>query len=80
MIVAKFGSNWFSGFREEDFWKSLQTDDHEAKSSDGNSSRGLLARWANKGESHVLHQKLNRYRFFLFKCFFSVDYMKDVWV
>jgi hypothetical protein len=27
MIVAKFDSNWFSGFREEDFWKSLQTDD-----------------------------------------------------
>ena len=27
MIVAKFGSNWFSGFREDDFFKSLQTDD-----------------------------------------------------
>ena len=27
MIVTKFGSNWFSGFREEDFLKSLQTDD-----------------------------------------------------
>jgi len=27
MIVAKFGSNWFSGFREEDFWQTLQTDD-----------------------------------------------------
>ena len=27
MIVAKFDSNWFSGFREEDFLKSLQTDD-----------------------------------------------------
>jgi len=26
MIVAKFGSNWFSGFRE-DFWQTLQTDD-----------------------------------------------------
>jgi hypothetical protein len=27
MIQAKFGLNWPSGFREEDFWKSLQTDD-----------------------------------------------------
>jgi hypothetical protein len=26
-IVAKFDSNWFSGFREEDFLKTLQTDD-----------------------------------------------------
>ena len=26
LIVVKFGSNWFSGFREEDFLKSLQTD------------------------------------------------------
>jgi hypothetical protein len=27
IIVGKLGSNWFSGFREEDFFKSLQTDD-----------------------------------------------------
>ena len=27
MIVARFGSNWFSGFRKEDFLKGLQTDD-----------------------------------------------------
>ena len=27
MIQAKFGLNWSSGFRGEDFWKSLQTDD-----------------------------------------------------
>jgi hypothetical protein len=27
IIVGKLGSNWFSGFREEDFLKSLQTDD-----------------------------------------------------
>jgi hypothetical protein len=27
MIQAKFGLNWPSGFRGEDFWKSLQTDD-----------------------------------------------------
>ena len=26
MIQAKFGLNWPSGFRGEDFWKSLQTD------------------------------------------------------
>jgi hypothetical protein len=27
MIQAKFGLNWPSGFRGEDFLKSLQTDD-----------------------------------------------------
>ena len=27
MIQAKVGLNWPSGFRGEDFWKSLQTDD-----------------------------------------------------
>ena len=27
MIQVKFGLNWRSGFRGEDFWKSLQTDD-----------------------------------------------------
>jgi hypothetical protein len=27
MIQAKFGLNWPSGFRGEDIWKSLQTDD-----------------------------------------------------
>jgi hypothetical protein len=27
MIQAKFGLNWSSGFRGEDFWKSLQMDD-----------------------------------------------------
>jgi hypothetical protein len=27
MIQAKFGLNWPSGLRGEDFWKSLQTND-----------------------------------------------------
>jgi hypothetical protein len=27
MIQAKFGLNWPSGFRGENLWKSLQTDD-----------------------------------------------------
>ena len=27
MIQAKFGLYWPSGFRGEDFWKSLQTND-----------------------------------------------------
>ena len=27
MIQAKFGLNWPSGLRGEDFWKNLQTDD-----------------------------------------------------
>jgi hypothetical protein len=27
LIQAKFGLNWPSGFRGEDFFKSLQTDD-----------------------------------------------------
>jgi hypothetical protein len=26
MVQAKFGLNWHSGFRGEDFWKCLQTD------------------------------------------------------
>ena len=41
MIVAKLGSNWFSGFREEDFWKSLQSDDdwQMSDASDGNKIR-----------------------------------------
>jgi hypothetical protein len=43
MIVAKFGSYWFSGFREEDFLKSLQTDDGRMPN-DGNSPHGFLAR------------------------------------
>ena len=43
MIQAKFGLNWPSGFRGEDFWKSLQTDDRRRTPSDGNSSH----RWAN---------------------------------
>ena len=36
MIQAKFGLSWPSGFRGEDFLKSLQTDD--GLPSDGNSS------------------------------------------
>ena len=36
MIQAKFGLNWPSGFRGEDFFKSLETDD--GCPSDGNSS------------------------------------------
>jgi hypothetical protein len=27
MIQDKFGLNWPSGFKGEDFWKNLQTDD-----------------------------------------------------
>ena len=42
MIVAKFGSNCFSGFR-----KSL--DRRRRTPSDSNSSHGLLARWAKNG-------------------------------
>jgi hypothetical protein len=38
MIQAKFGLNWPSGFRGEDFLKSLQTDDGRRTPSDGNSS------------------------------------------
>ena len=49
MIQAKFGLNWPSGFRGEDFWKSLQTDDGRRTPSDGNSSH----RWAKKEEVSV---------------------------
>jgi hypothetical protein len=45
MIQAKFGLNWPSGFRGEDFLKSLQTDDGRQTPSDGNSSH----RWAKNG-------------------------------
>ena len=38
MIQAKFGLNWPSGFRGEDFWKSLQTDYGRRTPIDGNSS------------------------------------------
>ena len=33
MIQTKFGSNWSSSFRGEDFWKSLQhtTDDDDGR-------------------------------------------------
>jgi hypothetical protein len=31
MIQAKFGLNWPSGFRGEDFLKSLQTDDDDER-------------------------------------------------
>ena len=31
MIQAKFGLNWPSGFRGEDFLKSLQTDDDDGR-------------------------------------------------
>ena len=47
MIQAKFGLNWPSGFRAEDFWKSLQTDDE----------RQVLAiahRWAKKWSPAVV--------------------------
>jgi hypothetical protein len=42
MIQAKFGLNWSSGFRGEDFLKSLQTDDRRRTPSDGNSSHDPL--------------------------------------
>ena len=38
MIQAKLGLNWPSGFRGEDFLKSLQTDDGRRTPIDGNSS------------------------------------------
>ena len=41
MIQAKFGLTWPSGFRGEDFLKSLQTDDWRMPPSD-------WVMWANK--------------------------------
>ena len=38
MIQAKNGLNWPGGFRGEDFWKSLQTDDGRRTQSEGNTS------------------------------------------
>jgi hypothetical protein len=41
MIQTKFGFNWSSSFRGEDFWKSLRrTTDGRRTPSDGNSSYG----------------------------------------
>ena len=42
MIQAKFGLNWPSGFRGEDFLKSLQTDAERRTPSDGNISHDPL--------------------------------------
>jgi hypothetical protein len=42
MIQAKFGLNWSSGFRGEDFLKSLQTNAGRRTPSDGNSSHDPL--------------------------------------
>ena len=42
MIQAKFGLNWPSGFRGEDFLKKLQTDDGRRTPSDGNTSHDPL--------------------------------------
>jgi hypothetical protein len=46
MIQAKFGLNWPSGFRGEDFWKSLQTDDRRQVMAIAHMT--LWVRWANK--------------------------------
>jgi len=35
MIVARFSSNEFNGFREKDFLKSLQTNDDGQRTDDG---------------------------------------------
>ena len=46
MIQAKFGLNWPSGFRGEDFWKSLQTDAGRQVMAIAHMT--LWVRWANK--------------------------------
>ena len=55
--MAKFGSNWFNGFREEDFL--LKFTDGRLMPSDDNSSHSLLASWANNYCTHCVI--LNRY-------------------
>ena len=46
MIQANFGLNWPSGFRGEDFWKSLQTDDGRQAMAIPHMT--LWVRWAKK--------------------------------
>jgi hypothetical protein len=62
MIQAKFGLNWPSGFRGEDFWKSLQTDDGR-RTTDAKWWQYLTwpfgIRWAKKREKRVSVMVLN---------------------
>jgi hypothetical protein len=51
MIQAKLGLNWSSGFRGEDFLKSLQTDD----------SRQMMA-IAHTGELKINHISTHMYQ------------------
>ena len=76
MIQAKFGLNWPSGFRGEDFWKSLQTDDGRqvmtiVHTGELKSGRFKLVLWAFKDEYYkcfffnfnayyVLHKPTNK--------------------
>jgi len=68
MIVVKFGSNWPSGFRGEDFLKSLRTtDDRQRTPSDGNSSHGFQPGELKTGA-------LNIYLFFFYINYIKIRY------
>jgi hypothetical protein len=58
MIQAKFGLNWSSGFRGEDFLKSLQTDD----------GRQVMAIAHIYEEENQIHRSATIYKRWVFCC------------
>ena len=69
MIQAKFGLNWPSGFRGEDFWKSLQTDDGRRTPGELNTEYDLDARNLNLKSAQTEH--LHTFPFQDFKIFLN---------
>ena len=59
MIQAKFGLNWPSGFRGEDFWKSLQTDDRRQVMAIAHTGELIIAKLALNNNHSLTHSFLN---------------------
>ena len=59
MIQAKFGLNWPSGFRGEDFWKSLQTDDGRQVMAIAHTGELKITDWLILGYTDILYIKYN---------------------
>jgi hypothetical protein len=60
MIQTKFGFDWSSTFRGEDFWKSLRrtTNDDDGRQVMGIAHMTLWVRWANKKSTSYNRNKL----------------------